>query len=232
MLQWRTQQAHAQATPFMTTSDAGFDRIASFYDLLASLVFGRALRRAQQAALTSLPTGAPRLLIIGGGTGWVLGEVLRRCSQAQILYVEASPVMLRKSRATLHRVAAQQEAQVEFRLGTEDSVAAGEMFDGIITFFFLDLFEPSRFKAVVQRLNSARRPGGTWLLADFRKPPRWWQRALLAVMYQFFRITTGISAQQLPAIHVELARLGLRVRTQQLFYAGMIEATVFEEEPA
>lgn len=215
----------------MTTSDAGFDRVASFYDVLASLVFGRALRQAQQAALLGLPTGAPRLLIIGGGTGWVLGEVLRHCPQAKILYVEASPAMLRKSRVTLQRVAPTQAEQVEFRLGTEASIATDGTFDAVITFFFLDLFEPSRFKAVVQQLNAARRPEGTWLVADFRKPPRWWQRALLAVMYQFFRLTTGISAQRLPTIHAELAELGLRVRTQQLFCAGMIEATVFEETP-
>ncbi|GGF19399.1 class I SAM-dependent methyltransferase [Hymenobacter cavernae] len=216
----------------MQNSDAGFDHLASFYDLLASLVFGRTLRRAQQAALSGLPVGAPRLLIIGGGTGWILGEVLRRCPAAQILYVEASAGMLRQSRAALRRTAAAHEAQVEFRLGTEAALKSGETFDVVITFFFLDLFETVRFGAVLRQLNAVRRPGGRWLLADFCKPNGWWQRALLAVMYQFFRVTTGISARQLPAIHAGLANLGLHPRRQQWFYAGMIEATVFEEKPA
>ena len=211
----------------MPTSDSVFDRVASFYDALARLVFGNALRQAQQAALVGLPTGAPKVLIMGGGTGWILEEVLRRCPHAQILYVEASAAMLQKSRAAL---SATHAAQVEFRHGTERSLLASELFDVIITFFFLDLFEPERFAVLVRQLNAARRQGGLWLLADFCKPPRWWQRALLAVMYQFFRLTTGISAQQLPAIHAELTKLGLRVRSQQGFYGGMIEASVFEEE--
>jgi ubiquinone/menaquinone biosynthesis C-methylase UbiE len=213
----------------MLTPDAGFDRIAAFYDLLAGLVFGRTLRRAQAAALAGLPAGAPSLLIIGGGTGWILGEVLRRRPQARILYIEASPSMLRKSQATLQRLAAAQEAQVTFRLGTEASMAPGETFDAILTFFFLDLFAPDRLSRVLQQLNAARRPGGRWLLADFRTPPWRWQRALLAIMYQFFRLITGIGARELPAIHAGLGMLGLQLKQQQLFYAGMIEASIFEE---
>ena len=216
----------------MQTPDAGFDRLASFYDLLAGLVFGHTLRRAQEAALAGLPAGALRLLIIGGGTGWILGEVLLRCPAAQILYVEASAGMLRQSRATLRRMAAAHESQVEFRLGTEAALKSSETFDVIITFFFLDLFEITRFEAVLRQLNATRRPGGRWLLADFCKPKVWWQRALLALMYQFFRVTTGINARQLPAIHAGLAKLGLHPQQQQWFYAGMIEATVFEEQPA
>ncbi|WP_324671707.1 class I SAM-dependent methyltransferase [Hymenobacter sp. GOD-10R] len=214
----------------MKTPDSGFDRIAGFYDLLASLVFGQALRLAQQAALADLPPGAPRILIMGGGTGWVLGEVLRRSPQAQVLYVEASPAMLRKSQTTLQRTAPRHQAQVEFRLGTEASLVAHETFDVIVTFFFLDLFEPKRLQAVLHQLNAARQPGGVWLLADFCKPPRWWQRVLLAVMYQFFRVTTSISARQLPALPTELTKLGLRMRNRQSFYAGMIEAAIFEEQ--
>ncbi|OUJ72521.1 class I SAM-dependent methyltransferase [Hymenobacter crusticola] len=213
----------------MTTPDSGFDRVAGFYDFLARLVFGRALRRAQQAALVGLPPGAPKILIIGGGTGWVLGEVFRRCPQAQVLYLEASTAMLRKSQQALRGTGARYLAQVEFRLGTEASLATHETFDAIVTFFFLDLFAPARLQAVMQQLNAARQPGGVWLLADFCQPPLGWQRALLAVMYKFFRITTGISARQLPALHAELNKLGLRAQNRRTFYAGMIEATVFEE---
>jgi tRNA (cmo5U34)-methyltransferase len=214
----------------MKTPDSGFDRLAGFYDLLASLVFGQALRRAQQAALAGLPPGAPQILIMGGGTGWVLGEVFRRSPQAQVLYVEASPAMLRKSQMALHRTAPRHQAQVEFRLGTEASLAAHETFDVIVTFFFLDLFEPKRLQAVMHQLNAVRQSGGVWLLADFCKPPQWWQRILLAVMYQFFRVTTGISARQLPALPTKLAELGLQIRKRESFYAGMIEAAIFGEQ--
>ncbi|TGE29629.1 class I SAM-dependent methyltransferase [Hymenobacter metallicola] len=211
----------------MSSADAGFDRVAAFYDPLARLVFGNALRLAQQAALASLPPGSPRVLIIGGGTGWVLGEVLLRRPEARVLYLEASAVMLAKSRETLQQRAASHSGQVEFRLGTEQALRPTESFDAVVTFFFLDLFEPRRLQVIVERLNHARRPGAPWLLADFRPVRSLWQRTLLLVMYRFFRLTTGISGRTMPDLHRALAAAGLTQHRQELFFRGMVEAAVF-----
>ncbi|TGE16801.1 class I SAM-dependent methyltransferase [Hymenobacter elongatus] len=211
----------------MSLADAGFDRVAAFYDQLAQLVFGDALRRTQQAALAGLPGGRPRVLIIGGGTGWVLAEVLRQQPDARVLYLEASAVMLAKSRETLLREAPSRAGQVEFRLGTEDALQPTESFDAIVTFFFLDLFEPLRLRSIVARLNQARRTGAPWLVADFRPPRTLWQRALQSTMYRFFRLTTGISGRRMPDLHQELAHFQLRAQQQTLFFRGMAEATVF-----
>jgi len=208
--------------------DAGFDRLAAFYDPLARLVFGRALVRAQQTALLGLPAGAPRVLIIGGGTGWVLGEIWRERPQAHVCYLEASPRMLARARAWQQRHAPNYMAQVEFRLGTEAALLPADSYDAILTFFFLDLFGPARLQTVVDRLAAVRRPGAPWLLADFREAAGWWQRTLLAVMYRFFRLTTGINSQRLPPIHQELARLGLTQQRQVLFFHEMMEAAVWQ----
>ncbi|MBT2557941.1 class I SAM-dependent methyltransferase [Hymenobacter sp. ISL-91] len=208
--------------------DSGFDYVAAFYDSLARLVYGRALQRAQQAALAAgLPaTGQPRVLVVGGGSGWVLGEVLSRCPGARILYLEASPRMLAHSRDWLARHHPQAD-QVAFRLGTEAALEPAEQFDVLITFFLLDLFEPGRLRQLVARLNTARAPDGTWLLADFGPPRHWWHRVLLRLMYSFFGLTTGISARQRPPIEVELARLGLRPTSAGQFFSGMVEASVW-----
>ncbi|UOQ55371.1 class I SAM-dependent methyltransferase [Hymenobacter cellulosivorans] len=211
----------------MPSADTGFDRVAPFYDPLARLVFGDALQRAQQAALAGLPPGRPRVLIIGGGSGWVLGEVLQRRPDARVLYLEASAMMLAKSRATLLQTAPQHAGQVEFRLGTERDLRPDESFDVILTFFFLDLFEPSRLQAILGALNRVRRPGAPWLLADFRPAQTLWQRLLLRAMYRFFRLTTGISGRDMPDLHPELRNLGLQLQQQQLFFRGMVEASVF-----
>jgi SAM-dependent methyltransferase len=210
-------------------SEAGFDRVAAFYDPLSRLVFGQALQQAQQRALDALPPGHPYVLIIGGGSGRVLLELLARRPNARVLYVEASPMMLVKSRATLLQHAPRHAGQVEFRLGTQASLQPTESFDAIVTFFFLDLFGPAELAAVLAPLAAARRPGAPWLLADFRPARRLWQRALLGARYGFFRLTTGISAWQLPPLHAELARLGLYPAQQTLFYGEMVEATVFRE---
>jgi len=210
-------------------ADAGFDRVAAFYDPLSRLVFGPALQQAQARALQGLPEGHPYVLIIGGGSGGVLPELLRQRPNARVLYVEASPLMLVKARETLLRHAPAHATQVEFRLGTQDSLQPEESFDAIVTFFFLDLFAPTPLRAILARLAAARRPRAPWLLADFRPPRHLWQRILLASMYGFFRLTTGISAGQLPDLHAELGQLGLQPRQQDFFYRGMVEATVFRD---
>lgn len=208
--------------------DSGFDVVASFYDPLARLVYGRSLRRAQQAALEAgLPASEGRVLIIGGGTGWVLGEVLRRRPSAQVLYLEASPQMLHRSRAWLAKTLPQHIGQVEFRLGTEAALGADEQFATVVTFFFLDLFEPHRLRRLVQRLHAALAPGGAWLLADFAAPQRWWHALLLGLMYWFFGLTTGISARRRPPIEAELRRLGFSGVPAGRFFGEMIEASVW-----
>ncbi|QJX47708.1 class I SAM-dependent methyltransferase [Hymenobacter taeanensis] len=212
----------------MSLPDSGFDYVAAVYDPLARLVYGRALQQAQLAALTALPTGAPYILIIGGGTGWVLGEALRQRPAAKVLYLEASPQMLRRSQEFLRQHWPTKLAQVEFRLGTEDALRPREQFDAVVTFFLLDLFEPARLRQLIARLQAARRPEAPWLLADFARPATWWHRSLLAAMYAFFGLTTGISARRRPPIELELQRLGLAARPVGSYFGGMVEASVWQ----
>lgn len=209
----------------------GFDRVAWCYDGLSSLVFGPALKKAQRAALAGLPPGAPHVLILGGGTGWVLTEVLRRRPRATVLYLEASPKMLARGRARLARESPAAGTQVAFRHGTQAALAPAESFDAVITFFVLDCIAAPDLAAALARLRAALRPGAPWLLADFRPAQRGWRRGLLALMYTFFRLTTGLRARELPALHPALAGLGLRAGGAQIFFGGAIEALVFTQNP-
>lgn len=210
------------ATP---PSPTGFDRVAWCYDALAALVFGPALRNTQRAALAGLPAGAPRVLILGGGTGWVLTEVLRRRPAATVLYLEASSRMLARARA---RLSPGQLAQVEFRHGTQNVLAPGEAFDTIITFFVLDCIATPDLPDALDRLHAALRTGGRWLLADFRPARRGWRRLLLAAMFWFFRLTTRLRARELPDLAAALTARGLHGEIKGQFYRGATGAVVYQ----
>ncbi len=211
---------------------AGFDRVAWCYDALAGLVFGRALKKAQRAALAGLPAGAPHVLILGGGTGWVLTEILRQRPLATVLYLEASPNMLARARTRLARECPQAAAQVEFRHGTQDALGPAERFDVVVTFFVLDCLAPAGLAGALARLPPAQRPGAPWLLADFRPARRGGRRLLLWLMYAFFRLTTGLRARELPDLDAALARLGLRPGRGGTFFWGAVAAVVWTENPA
>ena len=195
------------------------------YDALAALVFGPALRNTQRAALAGLPAGAPHLLVLGGGTGWVLTEVLRRRPAATVLYLEASPRMLARARA---RLSPDQLARVEFRHGTQAAIAAGEAFDAVLTFFVLDCIATPDLPAALDRLHAALRVDGRWLLADFRPARGGWRRLLLASMFWFFRLTTQLRARELSDLSAALAARGLRGEIKARFYGGATEAVVFQ----
>lgn len=213
-----------------TLATGNYDRLAWCYDALAGLVFGPALRRAQRAALVAgLPPGAPRVLVLGGGTGWVLDEIWRLRPGAQVLYLEASAQML--ARARQRPRPAGPAAQVEFRHGTEQELRPDEQFDALVTFFVLDCFPAALLPAALARLDAARQAHAPWLLADFRRPRRWWQHALLGLMYRFFRLTTGLRARTLPDLLAALAARGLRARPVGLFFGGAVEAVVFAPAP-
>jgi len=142
-------------TPPLPSAD--FSRVARVYDWLASLVFGRAQRRAQLAALQAgLPLAgpAPRVLVLGGGPGWVLTELLRQCPAAQVLYLETSAAMLAQAQARLARYAPALAAQVAFRRGSERDLRPEEQFDAIVTFFVLDCFTLAEFPAAMARLHA------------------------------------------------------------------------------
>lgn len=209
---------------------ADFGRVARVYDQLASLVFGRAQRRAQMAALRAgLPLAGPmpRVLVLGGGPGWVLTELLRQCPTARVLYLETSAAMLGLAQARLARHAPALIAQVEFRQGSERSLRPGEQVDALVTFFVLDCFTLAELPGALARLQAARRPGAPWLVADFRPARNWWQRGLLRAMYLFFRATVGLRARQLPPWPTALAELGNTNTYKSEFYFGFIAGQVW-----
>lgn len=214
--------------------NADFGPAAWFYDALAGLVFGGALRRAQRATLAAgLPAGpAPRVLVLGGGAGWVLGEIWRQRPRAQVLYLEVSAAMLTHTRARLQRHPAPPGAAVELRQGTETSLLPGEQFDVIITFFVLDCFSAAALPGALARLHAARRPGAPWLVTDFRPARRGWRRWLLQAMYWFFGFTVGLRVRQLPPWPAELAALGLRARWERTFFGRAIAGIVLNESEA
>ena len=219
--------------PLPHPPEADFGPVARVYDALAGLAFGGALRRAQRATLAAgLPPGiqlAPRVLVLGGGAGWVLGEIWRQRPQAQVLYVEVSAAMLARTRARLRRHPAPAGAAVELRQGTEAALRPGEQFDVIITFFVLDCFTEAALPGALARLHAAHAPGARWLVTDFPPARRGWRRWLLWAMYRFFGLTVGLRAQRLPPWPQELAALGWQPGWKMHFFGGAIAGLVLQK---
>jgi tRNA (cmo5U34)-methyltransferase len=216
-------------SPSPTPPAADFGRAASFYDLLAGLAFGGSLRRAQRATLAAgLPRGlAPRILVLGGGAGWVLTEIWRQCPTAQVLYLETSAAMLARTQARLRRHPAPPGGAAELRQGTEAALHPDEAFEAIVTFFVLDCFSEVALPLALTRLQAARRPGAPWLVADFWPAQRGWRRWLIQTMYWFFGLLVGLRTRQMPPWPAALRTLGLQLTWEKSFFGQAVAAMVW-----
>ncbi|WP_162053527.1 class I SAM-dependent methyltransferase [Pontibacter pamirensis] len=214
--------------------DSGFHRVASFYDRLARLVYGDALEQAQLSLLPHLPQQG-RVLVIGGGSGWILEQLLLAGKQLDILYLDAAPAMLQRARHRFERFRQPHQCMVSFRLGTEQALQPHEQFEAVITPFLLDLFPPLRLQQLMQTLAAALTPHGRWLFADFwpmQQPPPLRQRLLVWSMYSFFGFVSGVKAKQLPDYTAHFNSLGFKEEFSRSFYEGMVQAKVFYLSPA
>lgn len=198
-----------------------FDSVAGFYDRLSKLIFGRTMVEAQTVYLGHILPGA-RVLILGGGTGWLLSELLTQHPTCGVWYIEASEKMLALSKRRFKN----RPSEITFIHGTEDAIPRDIKFDAVITHFYLDLFPQDSCSKVIQRILSVMHGRSLWLISDFVNTT-WWHGALLRVMYSFFQIMSGIEARRLPAWRKLMVENGLKESKSQKFYGGFIRSAIF-----
>lgn len=209
-----------------TNTGGNFDWIAPVYDTLAFIVFGHRLQQAQVVFLNRIPPTAS-VLIVGGGSGWLLEQILRKREPKQVVYLETSAQML--ALASQRIVQKALVGSVDFRVGDETSLQPDERFDVILTPFVLDLFpETTLASSFIPRLRNGLETDGLWLVTDFVNPQIGWQNALLWTMIRFFRLTAGIKVKRLADWQKLLAESGLSREKQQTQVGGMVSTEVWK----
>ncbi|MDR3693292.1 class I SAM-dependent methyltransferase [Mucilaginibacter sp.] len=203
---------------------ANYNNSAWFYDRLSRLVYGRALIKAQVYLLRFIPPNS-NVLIVGGGTGWILDEITNIYpSGLQIAYVEVAPKMValsKKRNAGNNRVIFINEAIENVRLLPD--------FDIVITPFLFDNFTEQTLKQVFSHIHSLIKPGGLWLNCDFQLKGKWWQKGLLKSMFLFFRLICNIEASKLPDIDEHFEQYGYKIIASQTLFGEFIISQVFKQ---
>jgi ubiquinone/menaquinone biosynthesis C-methylase UbiE len=202
---------------------ANFNNSAWFYDRLSRLVYGKALIKAQVYLLRFIPPNS-NVLIVGGGTGWILEKIAKIYpSGLQCTYVEVAPKMMALSKK---RDAG--DNQVVFINEAIENVSFPMDFDIVITPFLFDNFTEQTFKQVFNRIHSLLKPGGLWLNCDFQLKGKWWQKVLLKSMFLFFRLICDIEASALPAIDKQFEQCGYSTIASQTFFGEFIISKVYK----
>ncbi|MFY0607917.1 MAG: class I SAM-dependent methyltransferase [Cyclobacteriaceae bacterium] len=183
-----------------------FDRVACFYDQLATLVFGDEWNSVQVAPTDSL-NRQKNILIVGGGTGVILPHLNEYC---HVTYVELSKKMIDKARMRKHPV------KTEFI--NEDFLKwhPNITYDAILMPFFLDCFDEVQLDDVIEKTRHSLNPDGELLVVDFQQAS-FVQNLLVKGMYLFFRIVSRLKGRQLLDLNGVLIENGLE-RIDQITY--------------
>ena len=212
-----------------------FDRIAIYYDSLKKLVFGSSIDDAQKYFLDVIPPGAS-VIVIGGGTGELLVEILRSRRAGAVTYLEFSEKMLHLAQRRSTRYQQNLDCgnlQIHFKLGSVEALARDEKFDAVFTPFVLDVIEEKRLPGFMKAIDSHLHQNALWFFSDFRQGQSTgfqipFQKFLLRGMLFFFKITIGLKLERLPEFEVLFDRLGYKKERSQLFYRGFIQSKVLK----
>lgn len=200
-----------------------FDFIAPHYRWLESIAFANTLQKARTFFLDQIET--PRhVLIAGEGNGRFLHEFTRKFPETCIDCVDASERMLQLAREQMRD---DSEGRIRFfendllRWLPEENV-----YDVIVTHFFLDCFNETEIEKLVATLATAATPNAVWLLADFSIPRaplrKMHAKAWLRIMHRFFRDVARISARKLADPSQFLEAKGFRCAQRGQWRFGLV----------
>lgn len=204
---------------------SNYDNAAWFYDSLARLVYGKALIKAQVYLLQFIQPNS-NILIVGGGTGWILEELTKiHPSGLTITYVEISAKMtaLSQKRNT-------GDNRVTFINDAIENVNLSNNFDAVITPFLFDNFTEQTLQKVFHHIHNSLKPNAIWLNTDFQLTGKWWQKLLLKSMILFFRLWCRIESNRIHAIEPYFIQNGYGIIAAKTFYGEFIVSKAYRKK--
>ncbi|MDB5128927.1 class I SAM-dependent methyltransferase [Mucilaginibacter sp.] len=200
-----------------------YDNSASFYDSLSRLVFGRALINAQIYLLPQIPANS-NILIIGGGTGWILEEITKfHPSGLRITYVEISAKMMVLSQK---RNTGQNKVTYINQAMEQTNLPAG--FDVVITPFLFDNFTEETLPGIFNQIHKTLKPAGMWLYTDFQLTGKWWQYTMLKSMLLFFKILCGVESWHLPDVAKQFNGYDYEIAEEKNFFGDFVVTRAYK----
>lgn len=203
-----------------------YNPTAFFYDALNRIVFGKATVKSQVWLLNNVPANA-HILIIGGGTGWILEELAAvHNSGLHITYIESADKMLNRSKKRKIK-----NNDVVFVLQDARYFIPDTLYDIIMTPFLFDNFSTEQVKNLIKHFYPFMSANGLWLVTDYQltKKGRVWQKILLKTMYTFFRWLSHVEVKDLPEIDNCFDSLKFHKKNAKCFYGGFIQSAVYQK---
>jgi ubiquinone/menaquinone biosynthesis C-methylase UbiE len=208
---------------------ANYNGIAPFYDSLSRLIYGSAIVNAQKFLVDTIVADSA-ILIVGGGTGWILEDISQKVPAGlHMTYIDISEKMIELSKRRYIG-----NNKVIFLNADIKHVELRPMFDVVITPFLLDNFSARTATVVFDKIHGCLSPGGLWLFSDFQvsNERNLWQKLLLKLMYLFFRLSCNIEANELPDTNLLFSKNGYKIISSKTFFQDFICSIIYKKPDA
>lgn len=201
-----------------------YNRIAWIYDPISRWLLGKHYTLSKFCYLDRVGRGK-RVLILGGGTGENLREIVDRIGeQGSVYYVEASKSMIRMAK---NRFQGKIPTNIKFVHSTDFSQFSHIQPDVILTQYFLDVLSDAELEELFEGLNETTATDTEWIFTDFYAVPK--KRWLIKAMIRLFRIVVGHPRKDLPDYAYFFERWGLKEKEACSFMDGFIQAKVYKK---
>ncbi len=202
-----------------------FSKLSLIYDVLGSIAFLGALRRSQNYFLGELPQ-VENVLIIGGGTGTFLIDLLKTEKVTSVDYVDISPGMILRAKAKVEKAGFAES--VNFVCGSENDLP-NQKYDLICTNYFLDCFNEESLSELMPMLKDKLSAGGHWLFTDFflDRNSSFLRKSLVKFLYFFFRVTCGLKVKELPSFGEHFEEM--TPQNEKFFFFGLLRAVLYRD---
>lgn len=205
-----------------------YDKIAPVYDFLSRMVYLNAQRKAQIHQLNYLPPGS-RLLIIGGGSGWILEAIADKYKEGlEIVYVEISGKMMQLARARTYG-----NNKVQFIEQDLADYHSDLKFDVVLTAFLFDNFTREQTEKAFPQIHSYVKENGLWCYCDFcitQEKGKWWKSGMLKMMYLFFRSLGMVETDHLIDMRPYFAAHNYSIQEAAFYYQGFIQSIIYSRK--
>ncbi|MFC5051470.1 class I SAM-dependent methyltransferase [Rubritalea spongiae] len=204
---------------------AGIDysRVAKLYCAIERIVFARKLENVRLWCLNNLHlVEDSKVLIVGGGDGRFLRELIGRYGRIRVDYVEPSASMVAVAQS---RVEA--DSRVSWHQSRIEDWGGGE-YDLVVAHFVLDTFEPSVRPRVADLLIQKVKPGASVVVSDFCYEGGKRERVMMWLMQCFFCVIAGQPMWEVSRDDTAFTKKGAEISCEQSWSKGWIYSQIWK----
>jgi ubiquinone/menaquinone biosynthesis C-methylase UbiE len=159
--------------------------------------------------------------VLGEGDGRFLVKLVQQNRDASIDYVDLSEKMLELARSRAG------EDRVKYFCANALTIPLSVAeYDLIVTHFFLDCLNEQDAVTLVSKLVRTARPGARWVVSEFRDRNTL-SRLVVALLYLFFRITTGLRTRRLIDHRTICVQQGLCLLRDETSLGGLLASELW-----